>query len=49
MYIRNPEVLKWWQSKINVNDNHPKYSTEAKKYILSKLNHAVTFESFLQT
>ncbi|MDT0553414.1 2-oxoglutarate dehydrogenase E1 component [Urechidicola vernalis] len=49
MYIRNPEVIKWWQSKLNFNDNHPRFSVEAKKYILSKLNHAVTFESFLQT
>ncbi|MBV1887877.1 MAG: 2-oxoglutarate dehydrogenase E1 component, partial [Urechidicola sp.] len=49
MYIRNPEVLKWWQSKLNVNDNHPSFSAETKKYLLSKLNQAVTFESFLQT
>ena len=48
MYIRNPEVIKWWQDKLNVNDNHPNYSIETKKYLLSKLNHAVTFESFLQ-
>ncbi|MDD7915264.1 2-oxoglutarate dehydrogenase E1 component [Polaribacter ponticola] len=49
MYMRNPEKLKWWQSQLNENDNHPKYSIEAKKYILGKLNQAVTFESFLQT
>ncbi|WP_282133907.1 2-oxoglutarate dehydrogenase E1 component [Seonamhaeicola maritimus] len=49
MYLRNPDVIKWWQDKLNVNDNHPKYSTETKKYILSKLNQAVTFENFLQT
>jgi len=49
MYIRNPEEIKWWQNRININDNHGNYSVEAKKYILSKLNHAVTFESFLQT
>ena len=49
MYMRNPEKLKWWQNRLNENDNHPKYSADAKKYILSKLNHAVTFESFLQT
>jgi 2-oxoglutarate dehydrogenase E1 component len=49
MYLRNPEVIKWWQDKLNVNDNHPSYSIEAKKYILSKLNHAVNFENFLQT
>ena len=49
MYMRNPEKLKWWQKRLNENDNHPNYSLDAKKYILSKLNHAVTFESFLQT
>ena len=49
MYIRNPEEIKWWQNRLNENDNHPKYSIKAKKYILSKLNQAVTFESFLQT
>ena len=49
MYMRNPEKLKWWQNRLNKNDNHPSYSVESKKYILSKLNQAVTFESFLQT
>ncbi len=49
MYIRKPEELKWWQDKLNENDNHPKYSVDTKKYLLSKLNQAVTFEQFLQT
>jgi 2-oxoglutarate dehydrogenase E1 component len=49
MYMRNPEKLKWWQNRLNENDNHPNYSIDSKKYILSKLNQAVTFESFLQT
>ncbi len=49
MYMRNPEKLKWWQNRLNRNGNHPNYSVDAKKYILSKLNQAVTFESFLQT
>ncbi|AOW21410.1 2-oxoglutarate dehydrogenase E1 component [Urechidicola croceus] len=49
MYIRKPEIIKWWQDKLNENNNHPKYSVESKKYILSKLNQAVTFENFLQT
>ncbi|GAB1308708.1 2-oxoglutarate dehydrogenase E1 component [Urechidicola sp. KH5] len=49
MYIRNPEVIKWWQEQLNKNDNHKQFSDDAKKYILSKLNHAVTFENFLQT
>ena len=49
MYMRNPEKINWWQSRLNQNDNHPSYSLDAKKYILSKLNQAVTFENFLQT
>ena len=49
MYLRNPEELKWWQNRLNQNDNHPNYSTDTKKYILSKLNQAVGFENFLQT
>ncbi|QNM84798.1 2-oxoglutarate dehydrogenase E1 component [Polaribacter pectinis] len=49
MYMRNPIKLKWWQDRLNTNDNHPNYSIESKKYILGKLNQAVTFESFLQT
>ncbi len=49
MYLRNPEELKWWQDRLNKNDNHPDYSSDTKKYILSKLNQAVGFENFLQT
>ena len=49
MYIRTPEEIQWWQNKLNKNDNHPDYTPETKKYVLSKLNQAVTFEQFLQT
>lgn len=49
MYIRNPEEIKWLQKKLNKNSNHPNYNTDTKKYILSKLIQAVTFENFLQT
>ena len=49
MYIRNPEEIEWWQERLNKNDNHPEYAPEVKKYILKKLNQAVTFEQFLQT
>ena len=49
MYIRNPEEIKWWQDRLNVNNNHPNYNLDSKKYILSKLNQAVGFEDFLQT
>ncbi|WP_298493399.1 2-oxoglutarate dehydrogenase E1 component [uncultured Algibacter sp.] len=49
MYLRNPEVIAWWQDQLNKNDNQPNFSADTKKYILSKLNQAVTFENFLQT
>ncbi len=49
MYIRNPEEIKWFQKQLNKNSNHPNYSVDSKKYILQKLNQAVTFENFLQT
>lgn len=49
MYVRNPEELKWWNDRLNKNANHPSYDVESKKYILTKLNQASTFESFLQT
>jgi 2-oxoglutarate dehydrogenase E1 component len=49
MYLRNPAELKWWQDRINKNDNSPNYSVDSKKYILQKINQAVGFESVLQT
>tara|TARA_R110002050_G_scaffold57866_5_gene130184 strand:- start:12897 stop:15638 length:2742 start_codon:yes stop_codon:yes gene_type:complete len=49
MYLRNPEVISWWQGNLNFNDNQPNFSVDKKKYILSKLNQAVNFENFLQT
>ena len=49
MYIRNPERVQWIQKWLNVNANHPEFNTEQKKYILRKLNQAVSFESFLHT
>jgi 2-oxoglutarate dehydrogenase E1 component len=49
MYLRNPEELKWWQNRLNANDNAPKYNSDSKKYILQKVNQAVGFENFLQT
>lgn len=49
MYIRDPEERKWIQNWINENDNHPKYNSEEKKYLLKKLNEALSFESFLHS
>nr|WP_298929471.1 2-oxoglutarate dehydrogenase E1 component [uncultured Allomuricauda sp.] len=49
MYIRTPERIQWIQNWLNVNDNRPTFSPDEKKNILSKLNEAVSFESFLHT
>ncbi|MEH6405976.1 MAG: 2-oxoglutarate dehydrogenase E1 component [Leeuwenhoekiella sp.] len=49
MYIRKPEEIQWIQDKLNVNDNHPNFSTDTKKHILKKLNEALSFETFLHT
>ncbi|MGY0393578.1 2-oxoglutarate dehydrogenase E1 component [Bizionia sp. KMM 8389] len=49
MYIRKPEEIKWFQEKLNVNDNLPNFSADQKKHILKKLNEAVSFETFLHT
>ncbi|WP_339838573.1 2-oxoglutarate dehydrogenase E1 component [uncultured Maribacter sp.] len=49
MFIRNPNRVKWIQDWINVNDNHPNFEPERKKHILKKLNHAISFETFLHT
>lgn len=49
MYIRKPEEIDWIQEKLNINDNQPNFTDAEKKDILSKLNNAVSFESFLHT
>ncbi len=49
MYIRNPNEIQWIQDWLNVNDNHPKFSSEEKKHLLKKLNEAISFESFLHS
>lgn len=47
MYIRNPEVVQWIQSRLEDNKGRARYRQEEKKQIFSKLNEAVGFESFL--
>ena len=49
MYIRKPEEIEWIQNKLNINDNQPNFDADQKKYILKKLNEAVSFETFLHT
>ncbi|MBE7177435.1 MAG: 2-oxoglutarate dehydrogenase E1 component [Mucilaginibacter polytrichastri] len=48
-FIRNPDKMKWFEERMEKNRNKPDFSNETKKRILSKLNEAVTFESFLGT
>lgn len=49
LYIRNPEMIQWLQSKMETSKNTPNYSIEEKITILNKLNQAVLFENFLAT
>ncbi|WP_114782175.1 2-oxoglutarate dehydrogenase E1 component [Botryobacter ruber] len=49
MYIRNPEIQKWLQQKIEKESLSFNPGIEYKKRILSKLNEAVVFENFLHT
>ena len=49
MYIREPGEIKWIQDQLNVNDNQGHFTKDEKKYILKKLNQAVSFEAFLHT
>ncbi|GAA4311225.1 2-oxoglutarate dehydrogenase E1 component [Nibribacter koreensis] len=49
MYIRDPEVLEWFKTKVEKESLAFNPSIEYKKRILSKLNEAVVFENFLHT
>ncbi|MEP6261570.1 MAG: 2-oxoglutarate dehydrogenase E1 component [Gillisia sp.] len=49
MYIRKPEEIDWIQKKLHINENSPNFSAEEKKLILSRLNDAYSFETFLHT
>lgn len=48
-YIRSPEKIKWFESRMESERNTPNFSIETKKRILKKLNEAVVFENFLGT
>lgn len=49
MYIRKPEIIEWFQKKMETSRNTPTYTVNEKIDILNKLNKAVVFESFLHT
>tara|TARA_B100001115_G_C15843334_1_gene423612 strand:- start:256 stop:3003 length:2748 start_codon:yes stop_codon:yes gene_type:complete len=47
MYVGDPERIRWIQSQLHVNNNHPDYTADEKKLIVRKLNEAVAFENFI--
>jgi 2-oxoglutarate dehydrogenase E1 component len=47
VYIRKTEIVSWLRSKMEKVRNTPNYPVSDKKYILDKLNRAVSFEGFL--
>ena len=49
MYMREPEVLEWFEKKCEYDALHFKLTEEEKRRILFKLNEAVVFENFLHT
>jgi 2-oxoglutarate dehydrogenase E1 component len=49
MYIRDPQVLDWFRTKVEKDSLSFNPSLDYKKRILSKLNEAVVFENFLHT
>jgi len=49
LYIRDPEMLDWFKTKVEKDALAFNPSHEEKKRILSKLNQAVVFENFLHT
>ncbi|HEY4286489.1 MAG TPA: 2-oxoglutarate dehydrogenase E1 component [Puia sp.] len=48
-YIRDPEKLKWLETRMEKKRNTPDFSNSEKQHMLSRLNHAVAFENFLGT
>ncbi len=49
LFVRDPEVIKWLETRMEGTKNTPKFSKEEKITILEKLNQAVLFENFLAT
>ncbi|MEB2776682.1 2-oxoglutarate dehydrogenase E1 component [Algoriphagus sp. D3-2-R+10] len=49
LYIRDPEMLDWFKTKVEKEALAFNPTHEEKKRILSKLNQAVVFENFLHT
>lgn len=49
MHIRNPQMRKWLQDRMEPIRNHPSFDLRKKRRIILKLNAAELFETFLST
>ncbi|MBS1652921.1 MAG: 2-oxoglutarate dehydrogenase E1 component [Bacteroidetes bacterium] len=49
LYMRDPEILKWLQSRMENNRNTSSFTIDEKRVILKKLTQAVVFENYLHT
>jgi 2-oxoglutarate dehydrogenase E1 component len=49
MHIRNTQVRKWLQERMEPNRNRPRFDLRQKRRIILKLNAAELFETFLHT
>ncbi|MDP2235171.1 MAG: 2-oxoglutarate dehydrogenase E1 component [Bacteroidales bacterium] len=47
MYIRNLEIVQWMLNRMELSRNMPSHTVADKKYILQKLDRAVSFEKFI--
>ncbi|MHC5536942.1 2-oxoglutarate dehydrogenase E1 component, partial [Singulisphaera rosea] len=49
MHIRNTEIRRWLQERMEPNRNRPRFDIRQKRRIILKLNAAELFETFLHT
>ncbi|MDX9697081.1 MAG: 2-oxoglutarate dehydrogenase E1 component, partial [Bacteroidales bacterium] len=47
MFIRNPEIISWLQTKMEGSKNIPVFTNEQRKHIYNHLKQAVGFENFI--
>lgn len=47
MFIRNPEIISWWQNKMEPVKNIPIFNDDERKHIYYHLKQAVGFENFI--
>jgi 2-oxoglutarate dehydrogenase E1 component len=48
-YMRQPDIVDWFQQKMETSKNTPNFTADEKLIMLKQLNKAVEFESFLHT